>query len=365
MTFSGSYAPSDVAFLLKPVRLAPTELAEKERLIQSGERHYSEMLGRESPPDETYLALFHEAMRRNRRRLADDVARLARIIASRPQAEVVLVSLARAGTPIGVLLKRTLGLLGRRCVHYSLSIIRDRGIDFAALDFILARHPAESVVFVDGWIGKGAIARELASTVARYNADRRTRLDASLHVVADLAGAAGHAATGDDYLIPCSILNAVISGLISRTVLNSNCVGPGEFHACVYYEEFAEFDLSRWFIEAMMDDIGWSMRRIPTVDAPHASLGSRAERQRTAAAFLEEAMRRYAVSDPNRIKPGLGEATRALLRRLPERLLLADDASHATAHLRWLADRRRVPVERAPWLPYQAAAVIRSLGNDL
>jgi hypothetical protein len=49
-----------------------------------------------------------------------------------------VVSLARAGTPMGALLARALRWLGRTDVrHYSISIIRDRGIDENALAFIL------------------------------------------------------------------------------------------------------------------------------------------------------------------------------------------------------------------------------------
>src|SRR3546814_6905410 len=54
-TFSGSYDPDDVIFLLKPSSIEPTDIAEKESLIQSGERHYSEMLSVETVPDERYL----------------------------------------------------------------------------------------------------------------------------------------------------------------------------------------------------------------------------------------------------------------------------------------------------------------------
>ena len=42
MNFSGSYESRDVTFLLRPVQLAPTPVEEKERLIQSGKRHYRE-----------------------------------------------------------------------------------------------------------------------------------------------------------------------------------------------------------------------------------------------------------------------------------------------------------------------------------
>src|SRR4051794_4540118 len=157
--FSGSYQPEDVVFLLKPVRLEPTPVAEKERLIQSGRRHYSEMLSREHRPSPAYLRLFHDALVREKARFAGHLISLARLIAGRHPGPVTLVSLARAGTPVGVLLGRILRRhLGRAAVHYSISIIRDRGIDEVALEHVLRLHPADSVAFVDGWTGKGVIA---------------------------------------------------------------------------------------------------------------------------------------------------------------------------------------------------------------
>ncbi|MES2902001.1 MAG: cysteine protease StiP domain-containing protein, partial [Pseudomonadota bacterium] len=51
MNFSGSYRSGDVTFLLKPLAMADfVDVAEKEKLIQSGQRHYSEMLSPESLP---------------------------------------------------------------------------------------------------------------------------------------------------------------------------------------------------------------------------------------------------------------------------------------------------------------------------
>jgi hypothetical protein len=45
-------------------------------------------------------------------------------------------------------------------------------------------------------------------------------IDSGLYVLVDLAGVAAVAASAEDYLIPSSILNATLSGLISRSVLN-------------------------------------------------------------------------------------------------------------------------------------------------
>ncbi|WP_375767278.1 cysteine protease StiP family protein [Archangium gephyra] len=358
MTFSGSYESRDVTFLLRPVQLAPTPVEEKERLIQSGRRHYSELIGTESPPDGEYLALFQAAFDRNAHRLASELVRLSRALAERPGRELVLVSLARAGTPIGVLLRRAAEMQGRRAVHYSISIIRDRGIDEVALDHILERHAASDLVFVDGWTGKGAIAEELERSVGRYARSRGVVLDASVVVLADLAGVARLAATSEDYLIPSSILNATVSGLISRTILNDACVGPGEFHACVHYEHLAPADLSRWFVDALTARIE-ALRTEPA--APLAwTEAHRAGLRSVSAAFMAETQSRWGISDPLRIKPGISESTRALLRRVPDRLILRDPDDADVRHLVHLARRREVAIQVEPAMPYRAATIIRA-----
>ncbi|MCI0462540.1 MAG: hypothetical protein L0Z62_36790 [Gemmataceae bacterium] len=359
--FSGSYRGEDVTFLLKPVRVEPTPIAEKEHLIQSGRSHYSEMIGPEQPPSPRYLEVFHHALARQKARFARDLATLARGIAAARSGEITLVSLARAGTPVGVLLARALRRhLGRSVTHYSVSIIRDRGIDEAALLHILHRHPTSSVVFVDGWTGKGVIARELEQAVSAFNHRHGTALDPGLFVVADLSGTAAFAATGDDYLIPSSVLGATISGLVSRSILNEAVVRPGDFHACVYYQEFAAHDLSGWFVDEMAEEVArqWN----PTAEGPRVAHGvQRGEQRRRMTALLDDVRRRFAIRDVNHVKPGVGEATRVLLRRVPDRLLLRDERAEEVEHLVLLARDKGVPVLAEPELPYLAVALIKEL----
>ena len=137
MNFSGSYHGADVTFLLKPLPLADfvDDVAEKERLIQSGQRLYSEMLSPERPPSARYVAVFDEACRANGERMARDCLRLAQLVAQRRSGPVTVVSLARGGTPVGVLLKRLLERVHDRvATHYSVSIVRDRGIGVLLID---------------------------------------------------------------------------------------------------------------------------------------------------------------------------------------------------------------------------------------
>jgi hypothetical protein len=360
LSFSGSYAQGDVGFLLKRLPLADfVDVADKEALIQSGRRHYSEMLSPERAPSARYLALFDAACRDNGERMARDCLRLAALIAARRSGPVTLVSLARGGTPVGVVLKRLLeGVFGRAATHYSVSIVRDRGIDANALRYILAQgHAPESIVFVDGWTGKGVIARELADSIARFNAEHGVALDAGLYVLADLAGAAAVAASCEDYLIPSSILNATVSGLISRSVLNG-AIGADDFHGCVLYEQLAAGDRSRSFVDLLE---GLALAQAP-LHGPVDAADTAAAAARSIA-YIESAKRRHGIEDVNLVKPGIGEATRVLLRRVPRRLLLRDPNNPAVAHLRLLAEEKQVPVEIDAALPYQAVSLIRSASD--
>ncbi|HEX8222433.1 MAG TPA: cysteine protease StiP family protein [Allosphingosinicella sp.] len=351
--FSGSYAPGDVTFLLKPVELRATAIAEKERLIQSGQRHYSEMIAPETPPGRAYMALYERALERNGARLAGHIGGLAGALAERSGGRpVVLVSLARAGTPVGVLLRRALERLGVEAPHYSVSIIRDRGIDLAALAHIAARHDPADSVFVDGWTGKGAIAGE----VRRSLSDAPSGFRPFLAVVADPAGRADLAATSEDYLVPSGLLNAVVSGLVSRSILNSALVRPGDFHACVHYPEFAAHDVSRAFVDSVDALVP---AQPPPLAPPTPGAAERCDRA------VAELVDLYGVTDRNRIKPGIAEATRAVLRRVPERLLLRDPDDADVRHLVHLAGEKDVEVGLLPPdFPFRAVSLIRNLRSE-
>jgi hypothetical protein len=355
--FSGSYDAADVTFLLKPVTIAPTPVVAKEAAIQLGRRHYSEMIAPEDVPDPAYLALYHAALARNGDRLAQDVANLAAHLAERrPGRELVIVSLARAGTPIGVLLARTLRRWGHAAHHYSISIIRDRGIDRVALAHIAARHDPRDAVFVDGWTGKGAIASELRAALS----DRPFGFAPELAVIADPAGQADLAATDEDYLIASGLLNGIVSGLISRSILNAEVVGPGDFHACVTYPQHAAADLSRDFIDTVAPRA--AAARPQTIDGHATRRRVLAEGCET---MVEALLARSGTRDRNRIKPGIAESTRALLRRLPDTLLVRERTDPDVAHLLHLAAERGVPVEPLGGASrYRAVAIIRSLGRD-
>lgn len=356
--FSGSYRQEDVQILLKPITLPVVSITDKERLIQSGTRHYSEMISRESLPSATYFRIFEDALARNRQKMASDALRLASLISAAKSGHITLVSLARAGTPIGVILKHILAKIMNRSVsHYSVSIIRDRGIDHNAMAYILTREDAEGIVFIDGWTGKGVIARELVSSIHQLNKIWGTNVSSTLYVLSDLSGCAAVAACADDYLIPSSILNSTISGLISRSILNQDYIGKDDFHGCLYYQEFEPHDKSVQFVEQIVDT---AAGLTPTHAADSSQFG-RLERRALTEKFIRYAMLHYGIDDINRIKPGIGEATRVLLRRVPDILLLNNLLDEDVRHLIILAQEKSVPIIEDAALPYRAVSLIKQV----
>ncbi|MBT2488917.1 phosphoribosyltransferase [Streptomyces sp. ISL-96] len=355
-----SYAPEDVGWLLQDlsdVELeAPTE--EREEAIQSGGAHYAESLPVEYQPSPQYQQLFMAALETSAARIARAVATVTETVLAERSPRPVLVSLARAGTPVGVLMRRyAQHRHGLDLPHYAVSIVRGRGIDETALRWLAAHHDPADVVFVDGWTGKGAITRELAEALDNFAATTGIGgFDPEIAVLADPGGCVKTYGTREDFLIPSACLNSTVSGLISRTVLRSDLVGPDDFHGAKFYRELADNDVSGHFLDtvaARFDEIA------DAVDADVKELLS-ADRAPTweGWAAVERISEEYGIHDVNLVKPGVGETTRVLLRRVPWKILAKRDAGADLDHVRLLAEQRGVPVEEVDGLPYTCVGLI-------
>ena len=345
-----SYKKDDVNILLKDItgQLKPLGTDERERLIQGG-LHYSETLPLEYEPSAQYVKVYEEALKRYAPITAQAVGTAAEKILKFHGNNVVLVSLARAGTPIGILLKRYLDKKYNLCVpHYTISIIRDRGIDKNALDYILERHSAKDVRFVDGWTGKGVIAREVKKAVNGYKG-----LNAGLAVLSDPAFAAEICGTHEDFLIASSLLNCTVSGLLSRTVLRSDLIGEKDFHGAAFYSHLKDKDRTYGFID--------------TVEK-YFDFGAPCEEEKCECVSGLEEVRRickdFGIDDVNLVKPSIGEATRVLLRRVPGKMLVhsLDDFPHL-GHIYTLAKEKGVTVEEYPLKNYKACGIIQKISD--
>ncbi len=75
-------------------------------------------------------------------------------------------------------------------------------------------------------------------------------------------------------------------------------------------------------------------------------------------ADVEALSERYGIGDVTLVKPGVGETTRVLLRRVPWAVLVRPDAGRELDHVRLLAERRGVPVHEVPGLTYRSVGLI-------
>lgn len=355
-----SYAPDEVGWLLQDLSdtelEAPTE--EREEAIQSGGAHYAESLPVEYQPSDAYQDLFKAALDLSAVRIARAVGAVTETVLAERGPRPVLVSLARAGTPVGVLMRRwARHRHGVDLPHYAVSIVRGRGIDANALRWLAAHHNPADVVFVDGWTGKGAITRELAAAIAEFEeADGTEGFNPEIAVLADPGGCVRTYGTREDFLIPSACLNSTVSGLISRTVLRSDLVGPDDFHGAKFYRELAGSDVSGHFLDTIADRFG-EVADAVDADAKELLTADRAPTWEGWAA-VERISEEYGIHDVNLVKPGVGETTRVLLRRVPWKILAKRGAGADLEHIRLLAEQRGVPVEEVDALPYTCVGLI-------
>lgn len=373
---SGSYLASDVTVLLDMVdknAVADVPVLQKEALIQSGQRHYSDMITLEGAPSAMHEQLYKLALTQGTERTATDIANLAYTLHQTfahtvtLEQPLILVSLVRAGLPVGVLLQRALmdskSSYPLPSVHYGISIIRDRGLDPVALQMILNAYPNSPIVFVDGWTGKGAIYQELATSLAPFRDPNHPNFANIFHqgmdvipllTLADPAGVAWLAASEDDWLIPSGLLNSTVSGLISRSLYTEPQRG---LHRSMFYDDLIACDHSLAFINV----INKARQQLTTLIKPPQPLQTFQEPRYTTKPIIDMLATRYQINNRNRIKPTIAEATRAILRRDPECVLLANADHPDTALLRHLCAERdiQVAVLGVNILPYQAVTIIK------
>ncbi|HZK52908.1 MAG TPA: cysteine protease StiP family protein [Desulfosporosinus sp.] len=361
----GSYNPKDAIFLLKNLNglMVETDLQTREKNMQSG-GHYSEMLPIEYEPTQEYLDLFHLTLQESASKVAEGVGIVAESILKRNGPKMVLVSLARAGTPIGVLIKRyLLEIHDLDLPHYSISIIRGKGIDENAILYMLQNHPASKLQFIDGWTGKGAITSVLSKACKEFQAKYGVELDDDLAVLADPGYCVKTFGTREDFLIPSACLNSTVSGLVSRTVFRTDLIGDNEFHGARFYSELLKQEVSNLFVDTISAEFKTLELSGSGTDASNDQVDVAEEVKVTWQGLkaLTRIKETFGITNINLIKPGIGETTRVLLRRLPERILVDHLKNPNLKHILLLAKDKGVPVEEYPDLTYSCCGLVKQL----
>lgn len=362
-----SYNRDDVVILLKDVSgsIQAQSTEEREAAIQSG-THYSEMLPLEYKPTEKYIEVYEELLEKTKNDIAKYTMILGDKLIQTHGKKFVIVSLARAGIPIGILVKRYLKMSYHVDIpHYSISIIRGKGIDVNAMEYIREIHPdigVEHFQFLDGWTGKGAIKHQLEDAVNQLNNESTgwEELSSSLAVLADPAHISEIYGTLKDIIIPSSCLNSTVSGLVSRTILRDDLIDTesGDFHGAVYFDNMEEEDRSSEFIDTITSEIKASIGK--------TLLYSGGIQGEPGINIVRQIAKKYDINDINKIKPGIGETTRVLLRRIPWCVIIneADKDSRDLTHIIRLCSEKNINIVYDNIGGYKACGIIKDLSAD-
>ena len=70
---------------------------------------------------------------------------------------------------------------------------------------------------------------------------------------------------------------------------------------------------------------------------------------------------KYSIEDVNFIKPGVGETTRVLLRRVPHKVLVKDLKDQTLEHIFILAKEKNVEVEEVDLKAYRCCGIIKNM----
>jgi hypothetical protein len=253
--------------------------------------------------------------------------------------------------------------------HYSISIIRGKGIDENAILYILQNYPASKLQFIDGWTGKGAITSVLSQACTEFEAKYGCRLDADLAVLADPGYCVKTFGTREDFLIPSACLNSTVSGLVSRTVFRTDLIGEREFHGARFYQELRKEEVSNLFVDTISAEFkahGLGPTGVGACDAQvNVDTDNDVEAEVKVTWQGLKALTRikesFGITDINFIKPGIGETTRVLLRRIPAMILVDDLENPNLKHILLLAKDKGVPVEEYPDLTYSCCGLVKQL----
>lgn len=373
----GTFAPDEVGWLLSDLagHALETPTAAREAAIAAG-TSYAATLPVEHPPSPRYARVVARALERSAEPVAAAVGVLADGVLTRHGPGAVLVSLARAGTPVGVLVRRWAARVrGIALPHYALSVVRGRGLDRAALNALVGAHDPASLVLLDGWTGEGGIVDEVRADLARYADETGIVIDPTVAVLADPAHRTPLYGTRDDLLVPQACLNATVSGLVSRTVARPDLVGPGAYDGARFYAGLAAGDRTAAFLDVVSDRFPRSAPPLPPLPA-RSPLSARSPSPSAGQGTPDFRGSRYlaalAADRPDlggghrRLRGGVGETLRVLLRRDPSAVLLAPDAGPDLDPVRRLCAERRVTTRPLPTSaggiasPYRCVGVLRA-----
>lgn len=342
MLLKSTYKKDDVIILLKDVSNVQNILNQKNNNLFTS---YSDYIPEEKELDSEYIKIVEQSLMLNAKNMATYIAILTNEIYEKYE-NIVLVSLLRAGTSLGVLMKNySESILKKKVNHYSIALSRDKGIDFNALNYIRKNNPNRIIVFIDGWVGKGTTRQALINSCQIYNKKYNERVSPILAVLCDLLGQSDFYATTKDILIPMSLLNAQACGLISRITQNEKVIKEKDYAGAIRFDYLKKQDKTYLII----DEIKKHFNRLETdliKERVNISLN------------IKPIQEQFNIKNVNGVKAGINETIRILLKKDVSLVLIKESSNQNLSAIKYICDKKNVEIVEYKDLTCEAIALL-------
>ncbi len=338
-----SYKKTDVELLLTDLtdEVNPITIEEKKQMEMQG-KDVTDIITDEFPIDKKYFDICLETTPMYAKQTAVAVGNLAEQIYNIKKENIVLVSILRAGTLIGILVKRYLkNKYNIDVFHYSISMPSDNNQN--EIKFILNKHKPQDIVFVDSWTGKGTATNKIKKFAQQIDG-----LCPDLAVLSDSINICRFCGVREDIAIPQAPFNACITGLIGAPINNSKYLMDEDFAGSIYLKELERIDVTNWYINLIEQNFDY---KLCNSDNYQENLNSKEE--------LSEICSKYKIELKD-LNPGINEAGRALLRRNLKKLLVKDKNDIQVMQIKRIAELKGIEVEEYDFKYYRAASIAYS-----
>lgn len=341
-----TFKKEDVEILLDDVR-GSVDIVDITHPNKHSNLHYCDFIPTEDHLDKEYLDIFDRMLNITERQTAIYVGILTRKVCKQYD-NLVFVSLLRAGTVLGVLMRRyAKEVMNKDIKHYSIGLSRGKGIDFKALSDIITANPEKTIVFIDGWVGKGTTKLELDRTCEKFSEKYKKDVKPIMAVLCDIKNICDFTATTEDILCPNCLINAQGCGLISRITQNEKIIHENTYNGAVIFKELQEEDKTYTLIDNISKYFGKEEKTI------QKGISYKGE-----PIVLDDIIKRYQIQNINGIKVGLNETIRILLKRSVSFVLVKDINNPLLDPIKYLCHKRKVELKEDRNLFCESVAII-------
>ena len=250
---------------------------------------------------------------------------------------IVFVSILRAGVFVARGLAERLKRHGySEAPVTALGLFHEAGFDFSAFTAIIRDYPGCFPVFVDGWTGRGVVARELKKAYVEWKKDIGEKGLPGTPLLATLVDPGRHGdlyGTERDTPVPCAHFTAPEVFGFSRAFIKN----PFEmWSAYTYPEKYCDRELVH----------GW----LKVFESGEMSILPGGNGRQTLSALLEDTAR-LTHTRPGQWKVNVNEVVRSFVNRNPRELVLGvseEESSRLLPDLVYLAGRTGITVRYLP-----------------